>query len=100
DDRCRARERDRAALEDVHRDRVALARCDRERARCRDDRRRGMWLAVEVGQHVAELADAELLEKEWRQPRRSAAAVDRVRDRADCLEAAPHRRYLLARDVA
>src|SRR4029077_4205391 len=44
--------------------------------------------------------DAELLEEQRGHARRCAAAVDRVRDRAERLETAPHRRALVADEVA
>src|SRR5439155_3224182 len=94
------RERDRAALEDRHRERISLARGCRERAHGRDDRRRGMRLTVELGEDLAELAHPKLLEEETRQARRCAAAVHRVRDRAERLEAAPHRGPLVADEIA
>src|SRR5688500_17508972 len=58
-----------------------------------------MRAAVDQRQHVAELTDAQLLEQERRHARRSAAAIDRVRDRSQCFETAPDRRSLVTDEV-
>src|SRR5688572_16048272 len=99
DDGRSARESVRAALQDRVGHRVALGRCARECARCGTDRGRWVRAAVDQRQHVAELTDAELLEQERGHARRSAAAVDRVRDRPQRFETAPDRRSLVADEI-
>src|SRR6185295_12696896 len=82
------------------RHRVALGCGARKRA-CRGaDRWRGMGTPVHEGQDVAELTDAELLEEKRGHARWRAAPVDRMRDRAQRFEAAPHRRAFVADEVA
>ena len=52
-----------------------------------------------MGDDVGEVGNPEILEEELGDHRRCTASIDRVRDRAQCLEARPHRRALVADEV-